>query len=109
MLWLTEAIHVTITAILVVVVGTLVGIPDFNAEVGLQSFASPIIYLFFGGFALAAALHVQKLDRKIALKILSLSGGKYPFLFFKYVFNGLFLMEALFLLFDHNFRQSLGL
>ena len=75
-LWLTEAIHVTITAILVVVVGTLVGIPDFNAEVGLQSFASPIIYLFFGGFALAAALHVQKLDRKIALKILSLSGGK---------------------------------
>ena len=75
-LWLTEAIHVTITAILVVVVGTLIGIPDFNAEVGLQSFASPIIYLFFGGFALAAALHVQKLDRKIALKILSLSGGK---------------------------------
>ena len=75
-LWLTEAIHVTITAILVVVLGTLVGIPDFNAEVGLQSFASPIIYLFFGGFALAAALHVQKLDRKIALKILSLSGGK---------------------------------
>jgi sodium-dependent dicarboxylate transporter 2/3/5 len=60
----------------VVVVGTLIGIPDFNAEVGLQSFASPIIYLFFGGFALAAALHVQKLDRKIALKILSLSGGK---------------------------------
>ena len=75
-LWLTEAIHVTITAILVVVVGTLIGIPDFNAEVGLQSFASPIIYLFFGGFALAAALHVQKLDRKIALKILSFSGGK---------------------------------
>jgi len=33
----------------------------------------------------------------------------YPFLFFKYVFNGLFLMEALFLLFDHNFRQSLGI
>ena len=75
-LWLTEAIHVTITAIWVVVVGSLIGIPDFNAEVGLQSFASPIIYLFFGGFALAAALHVQKLDRKIALKILSLSGGK---------------------------------
>lgn len=75
-LWLTEAIHVTITALLVVVIGALIGIPDFNAETGLQSFASPIIYLFFGGFALAAALHVQKLDRKIALKILSLSGGK---------------------------------
>ena len=75
-LWLTEAIHVTITALLVVVVGALINIPDFDAKIGLQSFSSPIIYLFFGGFALAAALHVQKLDRKIALKILSMSGGK---------------------------------
>ncbi|MBP2280904.1 sodium-dependent dicarboxylate transporter 2/3/5 [Psychrobacter sp. PL15] len=74
-LWLTEAVHVTITAILVVVIGALIGIPDFDAEIGLQSFANPIIYLFFGGFALAAALHVQKLDRKIALKILSMAGG----------------------------------
>ena len=48
-LWLTEAVHVTITAILVVVIGTLIGIPDFDARIGLQSFANPIIYLFFGG------------------------------------------------------------
>ena len=75
-LWLTEALHVTITAILVVVIGALIGIPEFDAEIGLQSFANPTIYLFFGGFALAAALHVQQLDRKIALKILSMSGGK---------------------------------
>lgn len=75
-LWLTEALHVTITAILVVVIGVVIGIPDFDAKTGLQSFANPIIYLFFGGFALAAALHVQQLDRKIALKILSMSGGK---------------------------------
>ncbi|MBO1530139.1 DASS family sodium-coupled anion symporter [Psychrobacter sp. F1192] len=75
-LWLTEALHVTITAILVVVIGALIGIPDFDTKIGLQSFASPIIYLFFGGFALAAALHVQQLDRKIALKIISMSGGK---------------------------------
>ncbi|GAC19348.1 SLC13 family permease [Paraglaciecola arctica] len=75
-LWLTEALHVTITALLVVIVGALIGIPNFNAKIGLQSFASPTIYLFFGGFALAAALHVQQLDKKIALKILSMSGGK---------------------------------
>lgn len=74
-LWLTEALHVTITALLVVVVGALIGIPDFDAKTGLQSFANPIIYLFFGGFALAAALHVQQLDKKIALKILSMAGG----------------------------------
>ncbi len=75
-LWLTEALHVTITAILVVIVGAIIGIPEFDAQIGLQSFASPIIYLFFGGFALATALHMQKLDKKIALKILSMSGGK---------------------------------
>lgn len=45
-LWLTEALHVTITALLVVVVGALVGIPEFDAEIGLQSFANPTIYLF---------------------------------------------------------------
>lgn len=33
------------------------------------------IYLFFGGFALAAALHVQQLDKKIALDFI-VSGGK---------------------------------
>ncbi|WP_349773345.1 hypothetical protein [Psychrobacter sp. WY6] len=38
--------HVTITALLVVVVGALVGIPEFDAEIGLQSFANPTIYLF---------------------------------------------------------------
>lgn len=74
-LWLTEAIHVTITAILVVVIGVAIGIPDFDTTSALASFANPIIYIFFGGFALAAALHVQQLDQKIALKIISLSGG----------------------------------
>lgn len=75
-LWLTEALHVTITAILVVVIGAFLGIEDISAKSALQSFASPTIYLFFGGFALAAALHVQQLDRKIALKIISMSGGR---------------------------------
>lgn len=75
-LWLTEALHVTITALLVVVIGVLIGIPDFDTSSALSSFASPTIYLFFGGFALAAALHVQQLDRKIALKLISMSGGK---------------------------------
>lgn len=75
-LWLTETLHVTITAILVVVIGAFLGIPDIDAKTSLQSFASPTIYLFFGGFALAAALHVQQLDRKIALKIISKAGGK---------------------------------
>lgn len=75
-LWLTEALHVTITALLVVVVGVFIGVPEFTGKAALQSFASPTIYLFFGGFALAAALHVQQLDQKIAYKLIALSGGK---------------------------------
>ncbi|WP_131668816.1 SLC13 family permease [Psychrobacter pygoscelis] len=75
-LWLTEAVHVTITAILVMIIGVVIGIPDFDTTSALASFSNPIIYIFFGGFALAAALHVQQLDRKIALKIISLSGGR---------------------------------
>lgn len=74
-LWLTEAIHVTATAILVPLVAIFVGIPEFDTKKALASFADPIIYVFFGGFALAAALHVQKLDKKIAYGIIGIAGG----------------------------------
>ncbi|WP_432806258.1 SLC13 family permease [Moraxella nasicaprae] len=74
-LWLTEAIHVTATAILVPILGIFLGIEDFDTKKALTSFADPIIYVFFGGFALAATLHVQKLDKKIAYGIISLAGG----------------------------------
>lgn len=74
-LWLTEAIHITATAILVPMLAIFIGIPEFDTKKALASFADPIIFVFFGGFALAAALHVQKLDRKIAFGIVSLAGG----------------------------------
>lgn len=74
-LWLTEAIHVTITALLVPAGALLLGFPGFDTKRTLASFADPIIFLFFGGFALATALHVQKLDRKIAYWLMSLSGA----------------------------------
>lgn len=74
-LWLTEAIHVTITALLVPVGALLLGFPDFDTKKALVGFADPIIFLFFGGFGLATALHVQKLDRKIAFWLMSLSGS----------------------------------
>ncbi len=76
LLWLSEAIHVTITALLVVVLSAFIGIPNIDAPTSLKSFANPLIFLFFGGFALAAALNVQQLDKKIAINILSMAGGK---------------------------------
>ena len=74
-LWLTEAIHVTVTALLIPVSAVVIGIPDMDTKQALSAFADPIIFLFFGGFALASALNVQKLDKKIAFWLISLSGS----------------------------------
>ena len=74
-LWFTEAVHITVTAIMVPILAAVSGIPEMDTKAALSSFADPIIYIFFGGFALATALHIQKLDRKIALWLISLSGG----------------------------------
>ncbi len=74
-LWLTEAVHVTFTALIVPIAAAWMGFPEVNTSKAFASFADPIIFLFFGGFALATALHVQKLDRKIAFWIMSLTGA----------------------------------
>lgn len=74
-LWFTEAIHITVTALMVPLLAVAFGIPDMDMKKALTSFASPVIYVFFGGFALAAALHIQRLDRKIAMWVISLSRG----------------------------------
>ena len=47
-LWLTEALHVTITAILVMIIGVAVGIPDFDTKSALSSFANPTITCSLG-------------------------------------------------------------
>lgn len=82
-LWLTEAIHITITALLIPILAVLLAMPmadgdalvPITTQAALTTFADPVIFLFFGGFALATALHIQKLDKKIAMWIISLSGG----------------------------------
>jgi sodium-dependent dicarboxylate transporter 2/3/5 len=74
-LWFTEAVHITVTALMVPVLAAVIGIPEMNVKTALSGFSDPIIYIFFGGFALATALHMQRLDRKIALWLISLSRG----------------------------------
>lgn len=73
-LWLTEALNVTVTALLVPILGILLGL--VKSKEALAAFADPTIFLFFGGFALATALHIQNLDRLIANKIMAMSHGK---------------------------------
>jgi len=59
-LWFTEAVHITVTALMVPVLAAVIGIPEMNVKTALSGFADPIIYIFFGGFALATALHMQR-------------------------------------------------
>lgn len=73
-LWLTEALHVTVTAILVPIMAVVFGV--FNTQTALNNFANSIIFLFLGGFALAAAMHRQGLDKVIADKVLIMARGK---------------------------------
>ena len=74
-LWLTEAIHITITALLIPVLAALMGLLPTSAA--LASFASSTIFLYFGGFALAAALHLQELDKLLAVRIIRMARGNF--------------------------------
>ncbi len=74
-LWMTEALPLAITALLVPVLGAAIGLTDVKSS--LASFAAPPIFLFFGGFAIAAALSAQGIDRWLAGKLARLGRGKF--------------------------------
>ncbi len=74
LLWLSEAIPIAITALMVPILSVLLGV--FPVKESLAQFANPILYLFFGGFTLAAALSRQGLDNLIANKVMTLAGGR---------------------------------
>lgn len=83
-LWLTEALPLAITALLVPVLACAFGLMDVKGS--LAGFSDPLIFLFFGGFAMAAALASQGLDRWIAGRIVVL--GKGDFLRVSYLIFG---------------------
>ena len=73
-LWITETFPITITALLVPVLTVVSGI--FSVPDALQNFAHPIIFLFLGGFALAATLRKQGLDTRIANIVIRIAKGR---------------------------------
>jgi len=74
LLWITETFHITITALLIPLL--TVGSGVFSAGEALRNFAHPIIFLFLGGFALAAALHRQQLDVRLASLVMRAAHGE---------------------------------
>ncbi len=74
-LWMTEALPLSITALLVPLLAAIMGLADVKSS--LISFANPLIFVFFGGFALASALSAQGLDRWLAGKLAQFGKGKF--------------------------------
>ena len=74
-LWMTEALPLAITALLVPVLAAVMGLSGVKDS--LASFAAPPIFLFLGGFALASALSAQGIDRWLAGKLAQLGKGKF--------------------------------
>jgi sodium-dependent dicarboxylate transporter 2/3/5 len=74
-LWLTEAMPLALTAILIPVIASLTGVLDVSES--FAGFAHPLIFLFLGSFGLAAALSKQGLDRWLAINIVGLGRGNF--------------------------------
>ncbi len=74
-LWMTEAMPLAATALLVPVLAGLLGVSDVKSA--LLGFADPLIFLFLGGFALAAAMARQGVDRWIAQSLVKLGSGRF--------------------------------
>jgi sodium-dependent dicarboxylate transporter 2/3/5 len=74
-LWLTEALPLAATALLVPVLAAISGVSSL--QVSLASFAHPLIFIFFGGFALATALACQGLDRWVSQGLVKAGRGRF--------------------------------
>lgn len=74
-LWMTEALPLAITALLVPAIAALMGLAGLKDS--LSSFGSPLILLLLGGFVLATALSSQGIDRWLAGKLAGWGKGKF--------------------------------
>lgn len=70
--WLTETVHLGVTALLPLLLFPVLGLTDF-AQVSAY-YSHKYVYLFFGGFILALALEKTELHYRIALWILRRTG-----------------------------------
>jgi solute carrier family 13 (sodium-dependent dicarboxylate transporter), member 2/3/5 len=72
--WLTEAVDLAVTALLPMALFPLTGVASMGETTA--PYASPVIFLFFGGFVLALSMQRWKLDRRIALTVLRWVGSR---------------------------------
>jgi sodium-dependent dicarboxylate transporter 2/3/5 len=67
-LWLTEALPVSITALLIPVLGVTLGVAD--AKAAFAGFGDPIVFMFFGTFLLIDAATTHGLHERLTRSVL---------------------------------------
>jgi sodium-dependent dicarboxylate transporter 2/3/5 len=72
--WVTEAAPIAATALLPLLLLPLLGVASITAAAA--PYANPVIYLFFGGFILAAAFEESGLHRRLALSLVNAVGTR---------------------------------
>lgn len=87
--WMTEAVPVAVTALLPVILFPSLGI--MNGKVVASEYFNSIIFLFIGGFLVALAMEKHNLHKRIALKIMTLTGSGYGKILFGFMFATAFL------------------
>ncbi|WP_237068075.1 SLC13 family permease [Microbulbifer guangxiensis] len=73
-MWMSEIVPLPVTALLVPAAAYFSGL--MPAAEALAPFSSTIIFLFMGGFTLAAVLQAHGIDRRLAATVLRLGGGR---------------------------------
>ena len=73
-LWLTEAFNITVTSLMVPIFAIMLNV--LSTKAAFAPFSEPIIFMFFGGFVIAAVLNMQKIDLWIANHIIRLAKGR---------------------------------
>jgi sodium-dependent dicarboxylate transporter 2/3/5 len=70
--WISEAVPIPVTALLPMVL--LPALQIYKMDEAAAPYASPIVFLFMGGFMLALAMEKWNLHRRIALNIVRITG-----------------------------------
>lgn len=70
--WVTEAVHVAVTALVPMVLLPLLGV--ITVAQATSAYGNPVIYLFMGGFIIALGMEKHKLHERIALNMIRVTG-----------------------------------